>query len=250
MRKGFGFHNRHSPFRLNPATFFGNAQGAWYDPSDLSTLFQDAAGTVPVTAIGDPVGRMLDNSGNGNHATQTSNASRPFLQQSDGLYHLTFDGSNDSLITNSINFTGTDKMTVFAGVRKLTNAAAGTFNCIVELGSGGAVGSFLLFAPDGVNNYTFSGNGSLFSPSTQAVSTAASIYNSPHTGVIACTGDISGDLNTMRVNGANIGQATGDQGTGNFGSYALNIGRRSNAILPFNGRIYGLIVLGAQATDW
>jgi len=35
---------------------------AWYDPSDLSTLFQDAMGTIPVTSAGDPVGLMLDKS--------------------------------------------------------------------------------------------------------------------------------------------------------------------------------------------
>ena len=30
----------------NPSELFKNGeQGAWYDPSDLSTLFQDAAGT-------------------------------------------------------------------------------------------------------------------------------------------------------------------------------------------------------------
>lgn len=54
----------------SPLSLFENGeQGAWYDPSDLSTLFQDAAGTTPVTAVGQPVGRMLDKSGNGNHAT-------------------------------------------------------------------------------------------------------------------------------------------------------------------------------------
>lgn len=42
--------------------FTNDEQGAWYDPSDLSTLFQDAAGTTPVTADGDPVGLMLDKS--------------------------------------------------------------------------------------------------------------------------------------------------------------------------------------------
>lgn len=38
--------------------------------SDKSTLFQDVAGTVPVTKDGDPVGLIRDKSGNGNHATQ------------------------------------------------------------------------------------------------------------------------------------------------------------------------------------
>ena len=34
--------------------------GCWLDPSDMSTLYQDAAGTIPVTAVEQPVGLMLD----------------------------------------------------------------------------------------------------------------------------------------------------------------------------------------------
>ena len=52
--------------------FASSEQGAWYGPSDLSTLFQDSAGTTPVTTAGQPVGLMLDKSGNGNHATQAT----------------------------------------------------------------------------------------------------------------------------------------------------------------------------------
>lgn len=42
--------------------FSNNEQGFFYDPNDLSTMFQDAAGTVPVTGVGQPVGLMLDKS--------------------------------------------------------------------------------------------------------------------------------------------------------------------------------------------
>ena len=42
--------------------FQNNEQGAWYDPSDLTTMFQDSAGTMPVTADGQPVGLILDKS--------------------------------------------------------------------------------------------------------------------------------------------------------------------------------------------
>ena len=50
-----------SPF--SPLSLFsGGAPGAWYDPSDYSTLFQDSAGTTPVTAVEQPVGLMLDKS--------------------------------------------------------------------------------------------------------------------------------------------------------------------------------------------
>lgn len=44
------------------ALFAAGEQGAWYDPSDLSTMFQDSAGTTPVTADGQPVGLILDKS--------------------------------------------------------------------------------------------------------------------------------------------------------------------------------------------
>lgn len=68
-------------FGWSPRALFANGeQGAWYDPSDLSTLYQDSAGTTPVTALGQPVGLMLDKSGRGNHASQPTSTSRPTLQ--------------------------------------------------------------------------------------------------------------------------------------------------------------------------
>lgn len=42
--------------------FANGEQGFAYDPNDLTTLYQDAAGTIPVTAAGQPVGLMLDKS--------------------------------------------------------------------------------------------------------------------------------------------------------------------------------------------
>lgn len=42
--------------------FANNEQGFFYDPNDLSTMFQDANGTVPVTAVGQPIGLPLDKS--------------------------------------------------------------------------------------------------------------------------------------------------------------------------------------------
>jgi hypothetical protein len=48
---------------FDPGSLFATgAQGVWYDPSDFSTLFQDVAGTTPVTAVEQPVGLMLDKS--------------------------------------------------------------------------------------------------------------------------------------------------------------------------------------------
>lgn len=47
----------------NPASLFAASEpGAWYDPSDITTLFQNSAGTTPVTAPNQTVGLMLDKS--------------------------------------------------------------------------------------------------------------------------------------------------------------------------------------------
>lgn len=64
------FHNPFgSPFNgpgiggggWTPAQWFlASEQGVWYDPSDMSTLFQDSAGLTPVTAVEQPVGLALD----------------------------------------------------------------------------------------------------------------------------------------------------------------------------------------------
>lgn len=60
--------------------FANGEQGFFYDLNDLSKMFQNSAGTVPVTAVGQPVGLIRDKSGRNNHTYQTTSASRPLLQ--------------------------------------------------------------------------------------------------------------------------------------------------------------------------
>ena len=51
------------PAVFDPASLFSSGSaGAWYDPSDFSTLYQTSTGTTPVTAVEQPVGLMLDRS--------------------------------------------------------------------------------------------------------------------------------------------------------------------------------------------
>jgi len=93
---------------FDPASLFaGGIAGAWYDPSNIDTLFQDSAGTTPVTTAGQPVGLMLDNSGNANHATQATAAARPTYQT--GPARATLDKVDDRLsVTVPVGgFTGT-----------------------------------------------------------------------------------------------------------------------------------------------
>ena len=77
--------------------FLNGEQGLWYDPSDLDTMFQDSAGTIPVTAPGQPVGKILDKSGNNNHSVALG-VNRPILRQDEkGLYYLDFAEINTNL---------------------------------------------------------------------------------------------------------------------------------------------------------
>lgn len=67
------------PPPFSPMSLFASGEkGGWYAPSDITTLFQDSAGTTPVVAPGDPVGLALDGSGNGLDASQSISAERPF----------------------------------------------------------------------------------------------------------------------------------------------------------------------------
>ena len=77
---------------FSPASLFAaGEQGALYDSSDFSMMFQDSAGTTPVTAVGQPVGLIKDKSGNGNDASQATSTKRPLLSARLNLFGQTAD---------------------------------------------------------------------------------------------------------------------------------------------------------------
>ena len=235
--------------KLVAKLFANNEQDFFYDPNDLSTMSQDAAGTIPVTAVGQHVGLMLDKSGRGNHARQTTSASRPILRKNavTGAYYLEFDGSDDFLQTNSIDFTSTDKVSLFIGVTNLKNTAA----IIAEVSNNAYfhVNAFYLVSGTDVDitGYTSFSRGAASESFSQIAK--ASPYIAPNTSVLSVKHDISGDLSTLRVNGVKGVDGTGDKGAGNFGNHPLYIGRRGVYALPFNGHIYSLIGVGKLVSD-
>jgi lysophospholipase L1-like esterase len=79
--------NQFSSGNFSFSTFFAGRSGAYYNPSMLSSLFQDTAGTSPVTAVGQSVRRMNDLSGNGHHVT-CPGTNPPVLQLINGGYCL------------------------------------------------------------------------------------------------------------------------------------------------------------------
>jgi len=160
------------------------------------------------------------------------------------LSYLSFDGVDDFMVTPTIT-PGVDKAQVFAGVRKLSDAAQGV---LIETSSSSATnaGTIGLHAPRTVSNrYGFNSQGTVLA----SVVTASATYDAPNTSMISGLADIAGDSVILRVNGSQIAQSTGDQGTGNYLAYPLYIGRRGGTSVPFNGQIYSLITRFGATLD-
>lgn len=365
---------------FNPRTLFAASEpGAWYDPSDMSTLFQDSAGSTPVTAVGQPVGLLLDKSkglvlgpelvtntggpftattgwsdqqgnapltvsgGNlvatptstgmsrtdapiatvagkwytltvnmiqfsgpgptlavlqtrsgsivpeapvggtvgittfkflavgssvyltfgsnvsvvgvasilssvtikeipGNHARQATATARPVLQQDgNGKYYLAFDGMDDSMATAAINFTATDKMSVFAGV--YFSDATG-FDGVLELVGSATPGSLWVYGSGAALEAKTRGSGGVSNGLFVAVS-------GPSQSVYSMSFNLAGAAFSyciaLRKNGTtvtNVGSNTA--GGGNYGTGPITVGSATGVLLT--GRLYSLIIRGAQSS--
>jgi hypothetical protein len=121
-----GILNANAAQSFFPGSLFANNEpGVWYDPSDMATLFQDAAGTTPVTAVEQPVGLILDKSGRGNHASQSTSTARPVLSA-----RINILANTDTLATQSVTTVATNYTLRFegAGTITLSGTATGTFS--------------------------------------------------------------------------------------------------------------------------
>jgi hypothetical protein len=222
--------------------FANGEQGFWYDPNDLSTMYQDAAGTVPVTAAGQPVGLMKDKSGRNNHARQTNSASRPILRQNatTGAYYLAFDGVDDFLVTNSIDFTTTDEVSLFS-CSKAKAAPGPDYQTLLDFNLSND-GGFQLAAPHQNGRAFFGSRG------TAATASAFSASIDWNLGIVLSgRAKISTDMLQLRTNGDVTVIAT-DQGSSTYGNKPLYIGRRAIMDRPFKEGLYGLIGVGRLTT--
>ena len=226
---------------FTPASLFSSGEeGAWYDPSDLSTLFQNSDGTTAV-AVGDSVGYIADKSGNGNHAIQATATKRPTLQQDGSLYYLDF-GGDDGLATSAIDFTGGDQLTVCAGLTRddLTTSVVAELSASVT-GNTGAFRLAAISTASGQFRYQSRGDGSAQQANASPFGTGKNVL----TGV----SDISSQVCTVRVDGTVEGTDTDSQGAGNYGNHPLNIGARDNGSSLFlDGRIYGFVIRSVLST--
>jgi hypothetical protein len=160
-------------------------------------------------------------------------------------YYLQPDGVNDGYVTGAnLDLSGTDKVTVFAAVRKLSDAAAGV---IAELSPSWATnsGAFSIQSASGTGaNFASTSRGNAAFNANQ-VAIADSI-SAPATRILTGILSIGDDVNQLRVNGVLAASATGDQGSGNYRNDILYLFRRGGTTLPFNGQCFASIVAGGS----
>lgn len=232
---------------FTPARLFaGGVAGAWYDPSDLSTLFQDSAGTTPVTADGDPVGKMLDKSGNGNHLLQATAGKRPLYKTSGGLSWLQFDGTDDVLAVNAANLRLVGDLTLSVAAYK---NGASTYGGILCCQTNAAT----------INPYEwrFAPNATVLQPDFVAANGAATeqdLAGGPNdVGILATPTvvslrrsigvNIEHSVNKSRTTYAHTMVPTSDA------SSVFTMGDRNTTGIPLAGRIYQAVVNASLLSD-
>lgn len=216
----------------------GSTPKLWLDPSDRATLWQDSAGTTPVVAAGDPIGRILDKSGANNHASQVTTTSRPLWQTS----NAGFDGVDDGWSIAAINFTTTDKITVVSGVYKASDSTAQRIWGL-SASPPSTNGSLELLAVYG-SGLPQAGVGSRGITQRAVVPVAAP---APGAYVATGVGDIAAPLVVVRSNGVSA-QSSAAQGGGTYGNHPSFVGSVGGTTSFLNGNLYGLMVIGRLLT--
>lgn len=238
-----------APAAWTPAQLFLTGdKGAWYDPSDFSTMWQDTAGTTAVTATGQTVKRIDDKSGNGNHL---SYATGPILRQDgSGYYYLEFTAASGECLFASLN-TGWSTLThdlVVATAAKFNNSPPGNEYLLTYTVNGSAparwafgystgFNQFVLYRPQGTSAATDHVGASYSSTSVHVQSAASVLDGSSH------------HIGDLRIDGSTVasGADCGIDGSSNalpmiMGAYGDGSGSAPLAGTFFDGNMYGAVV--------
>lgn len=216
-----------------------SAVGGMWDFSDMGTMFQDSAGSTPVTAASQPVGRVLDVSGQGRTLQQTTSAARPTYNGAG----ITPDAVDDFLVTSAnLNLTACDKVIVGMGYRKVD----GTTRVQAELS---ALPVSAAFSHQSSVSQTVNAQGSLAGTNALFGTERANEY-----GAHIARHSIPGDLSEVWWNGTKGTNGTGDKGTGNFGNFPLYLFSRAGTGFFTNtptrrALVFGIPVAGPQMSD-
>lgn len=171
-------------------------------------------------------------------------SAKPILGYRSDRNYFEFDGVDDFLQTNNIDFSFTDEMSVFTGVRKLSDASTGT---VVELSLNvnSNNGSFFLGAPFLANTQNF---GMLVRGGSAQTGKSFNDRLAPVSSVLGLRFSISKKIAELRESSRSTTSTT-DLGATNLGNYPIYIGRRSGTTLAFNGYLYSLVLVGRLSSE-
>lgn len=226
---------RRSDFKINNL-FRRGEKGFWVSLSDFSSVFSDTSGTT-IANVGDPVARINDKSGNGNHLTQANLAKRPILREAvTGKRYLEFDGIDDCLVTPTITPSG-GTVQVFVGLEKSSDAARASLIYAPNAG----FNAFFMEAPGAAGvaatGYIFYHSGATSLPGVSAS------FPAVDAAVLSMQSDINVPFLIGRRNGVNFGLTTASTGGGVFSSGVYTIGARDGGGARFlNGKLFEMVV--------
>jgi hypothetical protein len=212
----------------------------------VSLAFTPTAGSLTLTVSGTVTDADLrvTNDGVGIPAYQRVTSSTDYDTAGFPLY-LRFDGTDDCLVTGNVDFSATDKVTVCAGVRKLSEPEQGT---VVELTiTSTAAGAFSLLA----GNPTIATRSFAWSVAADQNFIGSSQFPAPSTVVDTVVFDRRGTTASTRIlprlNGApaSLSETTSATVVGNFANAPLFVGARNDSTNRLTGRLYQMAVRGA-----
>lgn len=159
--------------------------------------------------------------------------------------YLKFDGVDDGLQTGAVDLSAADKLLLSAAIRRLSDSGLGV---VLEASSdySASNGTFVLLAPgaSGTPSVGFNAKGTALTGGLSYTTSAAPVGL-----LVSAYADIATSYRALRVNGAQVAFSTTSIGTGAFGNAVLYLGRRAGTSLPFNGRLYGLLLRAGAAND-
>lgn len=209
-----------------------------YDHKDVTSFFSDSAMTTPAV-VGGPIGAVRDKSGNNRHRRQTDNAKRPTLRQSGSLYYIDYNGTTNFLVTDPIDLTGTNVLTLCWGAAKET----GNNNAVVLEASSNSIttnGAMRLSANGGsIENWECVIRGTVAQGQFRRALSGSSKNVVTMISELIVSSSLPDQL-AIRVDGvAATVIGVGTTGGSNYGNHAWYSGARGGASNFFSGDDYG-----------
>lgn len=219
--------------------FAANEKGFAYNFQDLSTLWQDVDGTIPVAAIDDYIARVDDLSGNNNHLIQSNQVIRPQLKQDNSGFYLWFDGTKALYSENIVDFNSLVNYTALCRFSKELSSTGCILEASVNMNNNTA--SFAMFQES--QNISFTNSGSGYN-SAQVQLDADSLF----IGVMKVLENPK--IKMMRVNGIEKTR-TGilNQSTWGLLNHNIYVGARGGTSLFLTSKVRAIAFVGRELTS-